>query len=140
MFSSILVPIDLDQPSSWTRSMPAAAAMADAFKAELTLMTVITDHDASARAAWSAVSYGALVEETTRQLAQRADRDFGQHKAAVRVGSGPIYAAILDAAAAIDADLIVMASHRPAMRDFLLGANAARVARHARCSVLIVRD
>jgi nucleotide-binding universal stress UspA family protein len=35
--------------------------------------------------------------------------------------------------------MIVMASHRPEMSDYLLGANAARVVRHAKISVLVVR-
>ena len=34
----------------------------------------------------------------------------------------------------------LMASHRPAFQDYLLGPNAARVVRHARCSVYVVRD
>jgi len=140
MFRQILVPVDLDEPSSWSKAIPAARALADAFDARLTVMTVITDRDATSEAAWSAINYGALVDKTTTHLANLADRELGKDKAAVRVGSGSIYAAILDAAADIEADLIVMASHRPAMRDFLIGANASRVARHARCSVMIVRE
>ncbi len=31
-------------------------------------------------------------------------------------------------------------SHRPELKDYLLGPNAARVVRHANCSVLVVRD
>jgi nucleotide-binding universal stress UspA family protein len=39
------------------------------------------------------------------------------------------------------ADLIVMASHgRRGFKKFLLGSVAESVARHARCSVLIVRE
>jgi nucleotide-binding universal stress UspA family protein len=38
------------------------------------------------------------------------------------------------------ADLVVVGSHRPAMKDYLLGTNAARVVRHARCSVLVARE
>jgi nucleotide-binding universal stress UspA family protein len=36
--------------------------------------------------------------------------------------------------------MIVMASHRPELKDYLLGPNAARVVRHAECSVLVVRN
>ncbi len=35
--------------------------------------------------------------------------------------------------------MIVMASHRPEMSDYLLGPNAARVVRHARRSVSVIR-
>ncbi|MFV2033769.1 MAG: universal stress protein, partial [Halocynthiibacter sp.] len=51
-----------------------------------------------------------------------------------------IYKTILTTADAIGCDLIVMASHRPEMQDYLLGPNAARVVRHANQSVFVVRD
>ena len=41
---------------------------------------------------------------------------------------------------AAGAELIVMASHRPELRDYLIGPNAARVMRHADASVLVVRE
>ena len=53
---------------------------------------------------------------------------------------GGIGGGILHLAEQLEADLIVLASHRPEMRDWLIGANAARVVRHARCSVLVVRE
>jgi len=56
------------------------------------------------------------------------------------VSQGTIYKEILDAAERVGCDLIVMASHRPELADYLLGPNAARVVRHANCSVLVVRD
>ena len=40
----------------------------------------------------------------------------------------------------IEPDVVVMAAHRPSPKEYLLGANAARVARHAGCSILIVRE
>ena len=54
--------------------------------------------------------------------------------------NGTIYDEILTVADEIEADLIIMASHRPALRDYLLGPNASRVVRHAKQSVLVVRD
>ncbi len=55
------------------------------------------------------------------------------------VAHGNIYEEILEAANKIGVDLIVIGSHRPALKDYLLGPNAARVVRHARQSVLVVR-
>jgi nucleotide-binding universal stress UspA family protein len=37
-------------------------------------------------------------------------------------------------------ELIVMSSHQPGMRTYLLGSNASHVVRYARCSVLVVRS
>lgn len=53
---------------------------------------------------------------------------------------GTIYEKIVDAANDLGAELIIMAAHRPSLKDYLLGPNSARVARHASCSVQIVRD
>lgn len=46
---------------------------------------------------------------------------------------------ILEKAKEINADLIIISSHRPDFTTYLLGSNAAFVVRHATCSVLVVR-
>lgn len=56
------------------------------------------------------------------------------------VGYGTIYEEILKTAREIKAEAVVMAAHRPELKDYLLGPNAARVARHAPCSVMVVRE
>lgn len=53
--------------------------------------------------------------------------------------SGQAPRAILSAAEKINADLIIVASHRPGLSDYLLGSTAARLVRHAQCSVLVIR-
>jgi len=46
---------------------------------------------------------------------------------------------ILEFAAKTGIDLIVVASHKPGLQDFFLGSTAARVVRHAQCSVHVLR-
>ncbi|MFC6638560.1 universal stress protein [Sulfitobacter sp. JBTF-M27] len=53
--------------------------------------------------------------------------------------SGHAGRAILDYADKHGCDCIVLASHRPGMEDFFLGSTAARVVRHAKCSVHVIR-
>ena len=55
------------------------------------------------------------------------------------VRQGGIYHEILEEAVHMKADLIVMTSHRPAMRTYFLGSNAGHVVRYAKCSVLVVQ-
>jgi nucleotide-binding universal stress UspA family protein len=69
--------------------------------------------------------------------AEKVPSDIGS---ATAVAYGTIYEGNLSAAGRTGCDLIVIASHRPALKDYMLGPNAARVACHATCSVLIVRD
>lgn len=60
-------------------------------------------------------------------------------KIEVEVRNGHAHNTILDVAEEIGADLIIIASHRPGLQDYFLGSTAARVVRHAKCSVLVVR-
>jgi len=55
------------------------------------------------------------------------------------LGEGSVYDVILKIADKIKADLVVMASDSPEHHHYLLGPNASRVVRHAKCSVLVVR-
>jgi nucleotide-binding universal stress UspA family protein len=55
------------------------------------------------------------------------------------VATGKAYEEILHAAREAGSDLIVIGSHKPELRDYLLGPNAARVVRHSKCSVYVVR-
>ena len=47
--------------------------------------------------------------------------------------------ALIKAATALEADLIVMASHIPNLMDYVWPSNGGTVAAHARASVLVVR-
>jgi nucleotide-binding universal stress UspA family protein len=55
------------------------------------------------------------------------------------VKHGTPYQVVVDAAADLDVDLIVVAAHRPSLKDYLIGPTSARVVRHADCSVYVVR-
>ncbi|MFC7705076.1 universal stress protein [Plastorhodobacter daqingensis] len=74
----------------------------------------------------------AMVELRDLAAAQSAAAD-------CEVRQGSPATAILEAAADHGADLIMIASHRPDLRDYFIGSTAARVVRHAKCSVLISR-
>lgn len=53
--------------------------------------------------------------------------------------TGHSYRTIVEYAAEHDIGCIVMASHKPDLSDYLIGSTAARVVRHAACSVLVYR-
>jgi universal stress protein F len=56
------------------------------------------------------------------------------------IRNGPPAREILDLAETINADLIMIASHRPDVTNYFIGATADRVVRHAKCSVLVERS
>jgi nucleotide-binding universal stress UspA family protein len=88
---------------------------------------------------------GVRLQEQIKQAKDTTERTAQVLRAAgfkvnVRVVENEIRTAILDVAVEWQADLIVLGSHgKKGLRKFLLGSVAEYVARHASCSVLIVR-
>ncbi|MCP5086998.1 MAG: universal stress protein, partial [Rhodobacteraceae bacterium] len=90
---------------------------------------------------WLPEDYSAkMIAHATSKLAQLiAAQVPAGVEAEQHVRQGSVYSEIVKFAKEIDIDLIVMASHRPELKDFLLGPNAAKVVRHAECPVLVIR-
>ncbi|HET9399262.1 MAG TPA: universal stress protein [Sphingomicrobium sp.] len=139
MYRNILVPVDLDQPATVSKAIAEASSLARCFGAKLTVCSVVVASEALIRGDWLPISVQQLLLDARSRLASlAAETDHGR-ACDVEVAEGSVAGGVLDIAARIGADLIVLVSHRPAVRDYLLAANAIRVARRARCSVLIAR-
>jgi nucleotide-binding universal stress UspA family protein len=140
MFKSILVPIDLSDPELAKPAIATAATFAKTYGATVRLLSVLpmtpvmlaeyvpADFDAQQRQS---------SEEALAIVTQECGIEAGKVSSVVRQGG--IYHEILEEASDCGADLIVMTSHRPAMRTYFLGSNAGHVVRYATCSVLVVR-
>ena len=139
MFKSILVPLDLDEPESWKKALPVAQALASSENALLSLGTVISDWDAARNAQWSPPGLRRMIDEAERQLRKIASAA-GCESHDVHATIGAVGAGIIELAMQVEADLIVLASHKPGVKDYLIGANALHVVRHAPCSVFVVRE
>lgn len=138
MSHHILIPIDLSHDGKGKDAIAMAKKMFQDGD-EITLLTVLPiipayvsaefpeDFQAQSRdkAKWdlSAIQKENGLPETTHIL----------------VNHGNPYHTILEVAEDKNVDLIVMASHRPGWEDYLLGSVAAKVVRHAKCSVLVQR-
>ena len=140
MFKSILVPIDLAHQSSWQFAIPEAIELAKAGQCKLTVMTVVREPKVMFEGVYLSFQLDQMVAEARSNL-DKIVRKFHTTEIQIEqdVRFGSIGHEILTAARDRDIDLIVMASHRPEMLDYLIGPNAAHVARHAGCSVLILR-
>ena len=81
------------------------------------------------------------MDEAARRLGEIASEHIPEAmRAGVVVRNGTVYKEIVEAARDLDIGQIVMGAHRPSLADFLLGPNSARVARHAGCTVTVVRQ
>jgi nucleotide-binding universal stress UspA family protein len=138
-FEKILVAIDLGEDSSWKEALPTAVDQAQHSGGKLHIVTVVPEQPP--QLAWLPEDYSTkMIAYAESQLAKLIETNVPKGLGAqAHVRQGTIYSEIVKLAKAVDIDLIVMASHRPELKDYLLGPNAARVVRHAGCPVLVVR-
>jgi len=138
-FEKILVPIDLGQESSWKEALPVAIDQAQHADGELHIVTVVPEEPP--QLAWLPDDYSAkMIAHAESKLQELVKSKIPEGMEATHhVRQGSIYSEIVSLANDMEMDLIVMASHRPELKDFLLGPNAAKVVRHAKCPVLVIR-
>ncbi len=136
MYKSILIPVDLGNVENINSLIDHAAAHKNS-DSTITLLNVVEDIPG-----WAAVELprGTLDKsvqsalERLKALAASADVEV---EAEVRVGHP--YKTILEVAEEKKAELIIVASHQPGLQKYFLGSTAAKVVRHATCSVIVVR-
>jgi len=136
MFKTILVPIDMAHAAEGKANIDIAAQHSAA-GARIILLNVVEEIPT-----WAAAELPAnLIPDSL----SRAKGELGAIAKAtgqdleVEVRDGRSYKTILDVAKEKNVDLIIIASHRPGLQDYFLGSTAAKVVRHATCSVLVVR-
>lgn len=141
MYKTILFPVDTGHPEQSQKAAEATAFLARQSGARLILLSVIPDFGMSIVGSFFPEDFTEKAKVEGRKVlaefrAAHLPEDLDCH---LEVAHGNIYECIIRAADKHACDLIVMASHRPELADYLLGPNAARVVRHARQSVLVVR-
>ena len=129
MYKKILIPVDLEYPEVAAKAMETAKTFASAEGAALTVITV----------------QPVVIDESGHpppDYQPKMDAYLAKHGSGMtgilKLG-GSISAEIRYAAEELGVDLIVMGSHDPHFTDYLIGSNAAHVALHTPCSVLVVR-
>ena len=142
MYRDILLAVDLADAQTQKKALSAAIACCRAFGARLRIITVVPDFGMSVVGSYFPKNYiqDALAE--TEEALQAFTDEYIPDDIPVQriVAHGTIYKEIIFYAEQEGCDLIVMASNRPSLEDYLLGPNAARVVRHSKASVLVVRD
>ena len=137
MYKRILVPVDLGHGSVAAHILKVARWLAGD-TGQVTLLHVmdrppayvlaevphgiLEKHRADTRAALEALAAGPV----------RIDR--------LLLLDGNAATTILAQAEAEEVDAIVLGSHRPDYRDYLIGSTASRVVRHAACTVVVERS
>ncbi|HYZ26726.1 MAG TPA: universal stress protein [Geminicoccaceae bacterium] len=142
MYRNILVPVDLSDKHSWRKALPTAIALCQTFQARLHVIAVVPEFGLPMVGQFFPEGYeDKLRQQAAKQLKALVAEQVPDEVPTRRIiAEGRIYREILKAAQTIRADLIVMGSHHPELKDYLLGPNADKVMRHADCSVMVVRE
>lgn len=139
MYSTILLPIDLNHEASWSKALPLAAQMAQAGGGRLHLLAILPDFGSSLVAGYFPSGFLDKAMADAKQALEPLARQSGA-ATETHVAHGHVSEQVLTAAEAVKADLIVMASHPPdQLRELLVGSNADKIVRASPISVLVVR-
>ncbi|MCG6882746.1 MAG: universal stress protein [Silicimonas sp.] len=137
MYKKILVPVEPSHVERHETALKMAKQLADDGGAEIIALTVIEPVPGYFAMAESMPDMQLKAgEETLKQL-----RSFVGDGSSIksRVLHGHAATEIIGYAEREGVDCIVIASHKPEFVDFFLGSTAARVVRHATCSVHVIR-
>lgn len=144
MIETIVLPIDLDDERSWRTALPRAVDYARHVGAALHALTIVPDSLIGMTIVAQMIPEGfeeKLMDDARKRLRELLEREAPADlpiEQVVRQGS--VHHEILRYCRDARADLVIMATHKPELADYLLGPSAAHIVRHADCSVWVVRE
>ncbi|SLN72371.1 Universal stress protein F [Falsiruegeria litorea R37] len=135
MYQNILVPVSFDADRDVAQSITVAQALRQP-NGTVTLLHVV-EHMPQYTSDLLPENHFDIAKAAITDKLKPLIGDMPETK--IDIVEGHAGRGILDYATAQKTDCIVLASHRPGLQDYLLGSTAARVVRHAGCSVHVVR-
>lgn len=135
MYKNILVPIAFDEEHDPAGAIATAEYLVDE-GGHITLLHVMDSVPAYVA---SQIPQSVREEARKRVFEKMQEKLQDLPNSTVQVVDGHAGTTILEFAEDKQIDLIVIRSHRPALEDYFLGSTAARVVRHASCSVHVIR-
>lgn len=138
MYRRILAPVDIAHPERIEKALRSAADLASHYGAELVIVGV-TGNEPSA-VAHTPEEYGGKLAAFAEAAGGRLGHPMRAEMIRVHDLTVDLDKAIIRKATEIGADLVVMASHRPGIGEYVFGSNAGHVAQHSSLSVFVVRD
>lgn len=143
MSTSVLCAVDASNGDDDINTIQAAARLAGLDGAQLDVIAVVPDFGLSQVGSFfSKDHHDTMIAEAKEHLNALVTKALdADQNAKVRhvVATGRAYEEVLKLAKSTKASLIVVGAHTSDLADYLLGPNAARVVRHAKCSVYVVR-
>ncbi|MDJ0610903.1 MAG: universal stress protein [Kiloniellales bacterium] len=139
MIKTILVPVDVAAEEPAGAALGLARDLADKYGGRLVLLNVVEEVPGYVISQLPTGFHQKALDEAGALLKGIAAKNGLADSADTVIREGHPSTQILEYAEEISADMIVIASHDPGLADYFLGSVAARVVRHAHCSVLVAR-
>ena len=140
-FNNILATIDLGDPDTSEAVMQGALELLDDGD-KLNVICVVPNFGTGVVGSFFPEGYEEDALKKTKEALHEFTAKYVPKGTRLQhiISHGNVYEEIIEAANTIKADVILIGSHRPKLRDYLLGPNAARVVRHAKQSVFVIRN
>ena len=141
MFDTLLLAVDVNDSEGSLRCTQAAVSMASHESALLNVLNVVPDDGMAIVSASLSADHDAAAMDKARSALQAWVDDHvpDSIETALHVTRGTVYDQIIKVARDLRVEGIFVGAHSPALKDYLMGPNAARVARHAEQSVFVIR-
>ncbi|MGJ7457668.1 universal stress protein [Halomonas sp. MA07-2] len=142
MYNKIMLPVDLNEESSWEKALPTAVTLCRTFGASLHVVTVLPDYRMPLVGSYfpkdfAKKAHAGVTEAQHKFIQEHVPEDIQTQSVIV---DGSPWEAIIKVAKKLEVELIVMASHnKRKFADYVLGPNAEHVVHHSKMSVMIVR-
>lgn len=141
MYNNILVALDLADVDGAKKVTEKTNLLAKSMGAKVHTISIVPDYGTSMVGTFFSDDHqkeamNKLGDTVQEFVSENFDADVSVRP---HIVSGSVYDEIMRASDKLECDLIVIGAHRPELSDYLLGPNSARVVRHSKVSVLVVR-
>ena len=137
MFTKIMVPVDLGHVDQMDKALKVAADTAKNCGAEVHIVGVT--QSSPTKIARTPEKFSEKLSAFAVECSQKYGAKFEAHTEISHDPTIDLDAVLTRASDAIGADLIVMASHKPGLAEYVFASNAGHLASHSSTSVFVVR-
>ena len=134
MYNNIIVPMALDHGIADLTIQIARKLLSEGGK-----ITALHVYEAPEHSVVAYVDEAVMQSAYDRRAALLEERVASMPGVTPKIVQGHSGRTIVDMATSMNADCIVLGSHKPGLIDYLLGSTAARVVQHAPCAVHVAR-
>jgi len=138
VFKKIMTPVDLAHIGDLGKSLQCGVDLARHYNAEIVYVGVTSS--APSATAHNPAEYAEKLAEFSAAQSEKHGVTTSAQAITSHDPATDVDDALLDAVKETGADMVIMASHLPKLTDYIWPSNGGKIAAHAACTVMVVRD